>query len=83
MILLNPRTLQSIGVRSLFFTFWGGPEPFLTEPSSMLVGIKSWRVRSRIFGWYDRLAKLDQELLADRCDRRLEQLVARLNWIEG
>jgi len=49
----------------------------------MLVGIKSWRERSRIFGWYDRLAKLDQELLADRCDRRLEQLVARLNWIEG
>jgi len=49
----------------------------------MLVGIKSWWVRSRIFGWYDRLAKLDQELLADRCDRRLELLVAHLNWIEG
>jgi hypothetical protein len=42
-----------------------------------------WRVRSRIFRWYDQLAKLDQELLADGSDRRLGELVARLNWIEG
>jgi hypothetical protein len=41
-----------------------------------------WRVRSRIFRWYDRLMEIDYEMLQGDILDREDELMSRLNDIE-
>jgi len=41
-----------------------------------------WRVRSRIFRWYDEILEIDYKLLDGDIARKKEEFLDRLNWIE-
>ena len=41
-----------------------------------------WRVRSRIFRWYDLLMAVDYEMLHGDFAAKKEAFMSRLNWIE-
>ena len=41
-----------------------------------------WRVRSRIFRWYDLLMEIDSEILHGDIDSKRDEFMSRLDWIE-